>query len=716
MDVTGDGQPGTTTGTTSTGRRRRTWPAALIGTGVLGAATLTFTLVSPLGASSADASELPAFRDCDALAEHMSDLALDRLADSRRRAYDEYTATEDVAADLALPVPPPMPGVPAPQAVPGSGPLAATNAQKADASTAGAAGAEAPRAMDAPAAAPAPAAAGRSAGADPSDAVGSSASGTNTQEAGVDEADLAKTDGRLLVTVRDRSLVVLDVAGQTPRRLGSVRLTGQRALELLLAGDRAVVVGTADSRERYLDDEAGARSRGAAALTTLSVVDLSDPARPRVVSTEEITARYLSARMTGDTVRVVLSSTPDVLRGLSGLTDGWRGRDDRGLEDARERLARVPGEDWLPMRRSVDREARSVSETPLLDCSDVRYPVTDSGLDLLTVLSLDTGLDDAIEQAAATALVGSGDLVYATTEKLFVATTDGGWDDGWDDFRGGRSGVTTRVHSFDITGDGAEYLASGRVDGYLYGRWAMSEKGGLLRMVTTSTAPWRRGGSTETGVVVLDTDGKRMREIGRVDGMGLTETVRAVRWFDDVAAIVTFRQTDPLYLVDLSRPESPRVRGELKIPGYSAYLHPIGDHRLLGVGQDGDNWGATRGLQVSNFDILDLTDPRRTDALGFGPGTSSPVEQDPRGFVYLPSESLAVLPVFSYREGRNGLVAIGVTDNGRLRRLATWYDSDRRRVIKVMPLGDGRIVALDHEGVRIFDAESLRLHGSAYYR
>ncbi|WP_344608206.1 hypothetical protein, partial [Sporichthya brevicatena] len=129
MDVTGDGQPGTT----STGRRRRTWPAALIGTGVLGAATLTFTLVSPLGASSADASELPAFRDCDALAEHMSDLALDRLADSRRRAYDEYTATDDVAAERA--VPPPVPVLPVP-----GGPMTG-NAQQADAPTAGAAGA-----------------------------------------------------------------------------------------------------------------------------------------------------------------------------------------------------------------------------------------------------------------------------------------------------------------------------------------------------------------------------------------------------------------------------------------------------------------------------------------------------------------------------------------------------------------------------------------------
>ncbi len=737
-------------------RRRRTWPAVVVGTGVIGAATLTLTLLSPLGTSSAGASELPAFDDCDALARHMSGLAMDRILDSRR-GYDEYDGGA-AGDDLALSGPeagPPMPAAGAPVAgnagsadtgaVPGAAAAPATTSTSGGLDVDG----EARNSVGDVAAGQTSgkAAAGSSA----SDAVGNSASGTNTQEAGVDEADLAKTDGRLLVTARDNHLVVMDVSGRTPKLRGGVALTGQRPLELLLAGDRAIVVGTADSRERYLDDEAGAGSRDASGLTTLTVVDLSNPDRPVIVSNEEISARYLSARMTGDTVRVVLSSTPDVLRTVSS---GWSGqqrydyREDRGstydddafLDDARDRLARIPGADWLPMRRDINRQARTVSEAPLLDCSDVRYPVTDSGMDLLTVLSIDAGLVDSLEQATATALVGSGDLVYATAEKLFVATTDGGWNDSWRERRGG---VSTRVHSFDITGDRADYLATGRVDGYLYGRWAMSEKDGLLRMVTTTTAPWNRGGSTQTGVVVLDTAGSRMREIGRVDGMGLTETVRAVRWFDDVAAIVTFRQTDPLYLVDLSRPQSPRVRGELKIPGYSAYLHPIGDHRLLGVGQAGNDFGAGMGLQMSNFDILDLADPQRTDELTFGRGTSSPVEQDPRGFVYLPSRSLAVLPVFGngsgggfecppnancampLRDGSrfapdrapgNGLVAVRVTDDGKLRQIASWFDTDRRRVIKVIPLADGRLVALDHEGVRIFDAESLKLFGSAFYR
>jgi len=730
------------------GRRRRTWPIVVGGTGLLGAATLTFALLNPLGTSSAEAGELTAFDNCDALADHMSGLAIDRIL-AARHGYDAYGSSgADTAAQAdSGPAVAPEPELSAPQAagaatapgttttgttgaVPGA-PLAggSTTSRGDDAGTGStAAGTTAGTATAGTAKSSA------------SGAVGTGASGTNTQEAGVDEADLAKTDGRLLVTARDSRLVVMDVSGRSPKARGSVLLTGQRPLELLLDGDRAIVIGTADSHERYLEDEAGDAGRGASELTTLSIVDLSNPDRPRLVSSEEISARYLSARLAGNTMRIVLSSTPDVLGSIGSGYAGGRFDDDEAVDDARRRLARIPGEDWLPTVRNIDRAARTASERPLLGCSDVRYPGTDSGMDILTVLSIDTGAIDSLADAAATGLVGSGDLVYATTDKLFVATTDGGWfagDRGW----GGGTvaprgrGVSTRVHAFDISGRDVRYVSSGRVDGYLYGRWAMSEKDGLLRMVTTTNAPWNRGGPSQTGVVVLDTTGKRMREIGRVDGMGFTENVRAVRWFDDVAAIVTFRQSDPLYLVDLSRPESPKVRGELKMPGYSSYLHPIGDHRLLGIGQD-------NGLQISNFDILDLADPQRTDVLNFGGGTSSPVEEDPRGFVYLPDDGLAVLPVFSngryggdplgfscppdarcpaptYYHGydpQNGLVAVKVTDSGKLRKVATWTDQDDRRVVKLIPLGDGRLVALDYLGVRIFDADSLKLFGSALYR
>ncbi|MGQ0624741.1 MAG: beta-propeller domain-containing protein [Sporichthyaceae bacterium] len=740
-------------------RRLRAGRGVLAMAAATGGAVAAAVILNPLADSSAQAaSELTRFSDCDALADHMRELALARLD-----SYEQLPVRDDPLA-FPLPADPGPPGAPARglegelTAVPRDGAAATAPQAPTDVAPdgAGASAQAAERGSSEPA----------TTSASPADAVGPDQRGTNTQEAGVDEADLAKTDGHILVTISGGTLEVMDVRGDTPRRRGHVDLPGQKPVELLLSGDRAVVIGNAEQTGKFgiRPSEAGGAfdrrsSNYAIDSTTISVIDLSNADRPLVRSSEEVTARYLSARMVDDTVRLVFSSTPLALPSF----------DTRGADVLREGIEGAAAQDWLPTRRTVNREARTVSESPLVDCSDVRYPSVDSGLDLVTVLSLDAGEGD-LGSALSTAIVGNGDLVYASADRLFVATTDGGWGGGsWGPTPAALSGAqqrvspgapalapaqspstVSRIHSFDITGAGAEYEASGTVTGYLYGRWAMSERDGLLRVVTTSTAPWnsRFGGVTETGVSVLETVGDRMRVIGAVGNMGLTETVRAVRWFDDVAAIVTFRQSDPLYLVDLSNPQAPRLRGELKIPGYSAYLHPIGEHRLLGVGQDADEFGQTLGLQMSSFDILDLADPRRSDALGFGRGTSSPVETDPRGFVYLPLERVAVFPVLATRVGcdaraadagtfvcrfpdnpadlgfapnergrsTSGLVAVGVDQRGQLTPLAGWNGREGRDVVKVLPLPGGRLVALDTAGVTILRLDGLRPTGSARFR
>jgi hypothetical protein len=563
------------------------------------------------------------------------------------------------------------------------------------------------------------------------DAVGTGPTGTNVQETGVDEADLAKTDGTLMITIVDHALQVVDVSGTKPRPRGTLDLGSVRPTELLLEGDRALVVSPD------------------ATSTTLNLVDLSDPDRPSLLGTEDVGARYLSARLQDGVAQVVLSSAPQ----LSFVSPGqWRDGDRMGTDEAtaanRDIVARSGADDWLPTRRLIDRDARTVRETPLLDCSAIRHPVEDSGLDLIAVQSIDARSATGLADAVSTAVVASGDLVYESPDKLFVATTDGGWGGEWikpmpaDSYRGGpptvlspRAGVT-RVHAFDVSHGRVQYLASGVVPGYVKDRWSFSERDGLLRVVYTASPPWAWGGSgAQTGIVVLDTVGHRLDELGRTEGIGGNEQVKAVRWFDDLAAIVTFRQTDPLFLVDLSKPTEPRVRGKLTVPGYSAYLHPIGDRRLLGIGQDATQMGWTQGLQVSSFDILDVTDPRRTDTLDLGRFATSPVEHDARGFVYLPDARLAVLPVqtpvgYCKQDGScagqgaqgklpygPGLVSIHVAKDGTLHEVAAW-DSHRAgsiEALKVMPLPGGRLVVVDGRGVSILSQDTLIESGYARF-
>ena len=186
--------------------------------------------------------------------------------------------------------------------------------------------------------------------------------------------------------------------------------------------------------------------------------------------------------------------------------------------------------------------------------------------------------------------------------------------------------------------------------GTLLNSYAMSEYEGVLRIATTVSE--RRGwvssrAVTEGVVTTLQEQGGVLRQVGQVGGLGRedNESIMAVRFIEDRGYVVTFRQTDPLYVLDLADAAAPKMVGELKIPGYSGYLHPIGEDRLLGVGQSGG-----RDVQFSLFDIGDPASPRRIDTQTYGGGAAA-AEFDPRAFLYWEPRDLVIAPVNLYGKG-----------------------------------------------------------------
>jgi hypothetical protein len=300
----------------------------------------------------------------------------------------------------------------------------------------------------------------------------------------------------------------------------------------------------------------------------------------------------------------------------------------------------------------------------LLDCDRAAHPEEFSGLDMLSVVTLDIG--DGLDVVDATGVLASGDTVYASADSLYVATQDWGT---WTWMQTGREedrpeGPETTIHMFDTSDiNSTHYVASGSVDGFLLNQFAMDEHEDMLRVAsTTSPNWWGSGADSESRVTVLRPVSGALVRVGSVEGLGVTEQIYSVRFMGDVAYVVTFRQTDPLYTIDLSSPRDPRVVGELKIPGYSAYLHPVGENLVLGVGQDATDQGVVQGTQVSVFDVSDLTDPTRVDVFTLGEGTSSSAEYDHHAFLHW--EGLTVIPVQQWSwddKGEEALMrAVGV--------------------------------------------------------
>ena len=246
--------------------------------------------------------------------------------------------------------------------------------------------------------------------------------------------------------------------------------------------------------------------------------------------------------------------------------------------------------------------------------------------------------------------MGAGENVYASAGGLYVATEQ--WVDPMNpsDVLVPSGEARTAIHKFDIS-DPAEtrYVGSGDVTGYILNQWSMSEHDGYFRVASTTNPGWFGDVAQESQsfVTVLEEQGGELIKVGQVGGLGRGERIYGVRFMGEIGYVVTFRQIDPLYTVDLSDPRGPKVRGELKIPGYSAYLHPLGDGLLLGVGQDGDLDGRALGTQVSVFDVSDLQNPVRISRQTLGNGWSE-AEFDHHAFLYWPASRLAMSPVESW--------------------------------------------------------------------
>ena len=445
---------------------------------------------------------------------------------------------------------------------------------------------------------------------------------TNVQEAGIDEPDVVKTDGRHVYVVAGQQLRVIDVSGDAPRQVGSLTLGGGDAHQLLIRGTRALVLSTVSvpiaidvapaQPGEVRPAIAPARGRSTVLLTE---VDLTDPAAPKVARTMTLDGSYVDARMVDGTVRVVVSSTP-MATGDVPLTG-------------------APLRAFVPTTTIRSQISHRTFRRGVVACDDVRRPDAFSGLGLLTVLTVD--LNKGLYNVDRDAVMAGAQTVYGSDKSLYVASQR--YVRGLDDTTDVPGTLRTEIHRFDATAAGqTTYAGSGTVPGFVVNAYALSEHDGALRVASTDEPSWLPEGGQSTPahsyVTVLKprADGA-LSQVGQVGGLGEGQRITGVRFVGETGYVVTFRQTDPLYTIDLSKPEAPRVVGELEIPGYSAYLHPLGGGLLLGVGQEADATGRTQGTQVSVFDVSDLAHPKRTQHVVYGHGNSE-AEFDPHAFLW----------------------------------------------------------------------------------
>ncbi len=445
---------------------------------------------------------------------------------------------------------------------------------------------------------------------------------TNVQVQGVDEADFLKNDGKYIYIISDETLAILDAFPAKAAKIVSETAIDGSPEALFLAGDRLVVFATKTEEKMTAVEGSVTPVPVWRTVTHAYVYDISDRGNPERVRDVTFTGEYYDARMIGDYVYALTRESPVWVR------DGIA----------------------LPEVR-VD-EAQTI-------LPDVYRPESSLQNYIFYTAGAFSVRDDTGTPDAETFLLGYDTTLFVSQENLYIGyrNTRPAYADVVFEMSPEGTGTSDRtiIHRFAIGQGKIDYQAMGEVPGHLLNQFSLDEYAGNLRVATT-VEDWTREGSVQyNNVYVLN---PAMTIIGTLEQIAPDERIYAARFAGDRLYLVTFKRVDPLFVIDLSDPGHPGILGELKIPGYSDYLHPYGTDYLIGVGKETseNGWGgvSTTGLKIALFDVSDVNNPVLVDSVAIGEaGTDSAALSDHKAFLFAEDKGLLVIPVSEVKRVNN---------------------------------------------------------------
>jgi hypothetical protein len=495
-------------------------------------------------------------------------------------------------------------------------------------------------------------------------------SGTNNQEDGVDEADFVKTDGYHVYVLNGNRFHVFAVPefGQL-EPVSDTPIEGMpRQMLVSRDADRAVIFSYvyADQlpEDHPLRERIGRQAESGWMwrvwlVSKITVLDISDRAAPTLVRELFLEGWYQTARMVDGSVRVGAYASLNI----PGLYDWWYYYNDQvSLAQAKRRaIARIRASTLAELvptmyERTPDGELTERGLTTDA-CRSYHRPENSHGRGLTSILSMNL-FGDGVE-IDATHVVSNYATLYSSTDTLILAEPANDW---WWFWWNEDIPEQLNVHAFDISTPGeTHYLASGRVAGRLHNQFSIDEEEGFIRVATTDNmfARWWREDAPEPDnhLFVLTRTGDTLTQIGHVGGIAEGERIFSARMVGDRGYMVTFRNIDPLFTFDLSDPFEPKLVGELEIPGFSTYIHPIANDKLLTTGVGGDEEGANWLAQISMFDVSNFAEPQRTDVeelVGDDGWGWSEALYEHKAFQYWAPAGLLAVPVSSYADEPGG--------------------------------------------------------------
>ena len=460
---------------------------------------------------------------------------------------------------------------------------------------------------------------------------------TNVQVEGVDEADVVKNDGQHIYLIKGVSIRIVKAISQSVgataggnemKEVSRVAVPENNFTpsEMFVDGNRLVVVGNAYDQTTYTSQ------------TVVYVYDITDRANVKQLRRVSFEGSYVSSRRIGGYAYFVMNASPRY-EVLNSATD-----DGSGI---------IP--------TFVD--SKIGKAMPVVGCSSLRvFPRYDEPNFLVIAgVPLESGEANITRQA----YLGSGSTIYSSLDSLYVATQKYEYDETqrYMIWRPPAGKISTILYRFVLKDGLITYKTMGAVPGTLLNQFSMDENGDAFRVATTRGSFWGSPGAEPTNQLLILDKNNLEKKLGEVNDIGKGETIKSVRFMGKRAYVVTFKNTDPFYVIDVADPRAPKILGELKLPGYSDYLHPYDENHIMGFGKDAvdasdfknlddgfmpgrENFAWYQGMKLAMFDVTDPTAPKEMFHEIIGDrGTQSELLHDHKALLFSKEKGLLAFPI-----------------------------------------------------------------------
>ena len=450
---------------------------------------------------------------------------------------------------------------------------------------------------------------------------------TNIQVEGVDEADIIKTDGDYIYSISDKYVVITNVKDKNNIKIEKKlnKKDNEIPIDLIIYKNKLVVISVEYSRNtrqgRYLWYYPERN-------TVVNIYDITNKEKPKLEKSYTINEEYQTTRAIDGKLYV--------------FSNGY----------LREK------------NKKVDREYKEDKETKEIKLSNIKY-LKDKKTNVQTIIS-EVDLNNSKKDVKVSSYLMDMTEAYISKENIYLLESNTydnneptvkdilgfkgifGLNDKTDNYN---YEAKTNIYKFNINKNGVTYQTSGSVKGSIVNQYSVDEKDNNLRIALHT--------NDGSNITVLD---KKLREIGKTKNVAEGERMYATRFIGDKAYLVTYKNTDPLFVIDLKNPKKPKVLGELKIPGYSTYLHPYDENHLIGIGMETEevvnrdsqgrvlsSWTITVGMKMSLFDISDVNEPKQIDSTVIGDSrTVSAILSNPKALLFSKEKNLLAIPVNNY--------------------------------------------------------------------